>query len=54
MRLFETLREVDTFDYMTDDDIQEVENWINGYPREIHGFMNSGQLFAQELEKIGL
>ena len=42
------------FDYMTDDDIQEVENWINGYPREIHGFMNSGQLFAQELEKIGL
>lgn len=40
------------FDGMTDKEIQEVENWINEYPRGILGFKNSAELFRQELLKI--
>ena len=39
---------------MTDEDIQAVEDWINNYPRELLGFYNAGDLFRQEMAKIGL
>ena len=42
------------FDDMTDEDIQAVEDWINNYPRELLGFYNAGDLFRQEMAKIGL
>ena len=42
------------FDGMTDEEVQAVEDWINGYPRGILGYLNAGDLFKEELAKIGL
>ena len=41
-----------SFDNKTDEEIGEIENWINGYPRRIHGYRSAGELFAEELEKL--
>lgn len=40
------------FDDKTDEEIEEIENWINGYPRRIHGYRSAGELFTEELEKL--
>lgn len=40
------------FDDKTDEEIEEIENWINGYPRRIHGYRSAGELFAEELGKL--
>lgn len=40
------------FDARTDEDIQAVENWVNKYPRKIHGYRSAGQLFNEEIKKI--
>jgi IS30 family transposase len=40
------------FDDKTDEDIEKIENWINGYPRRIHGYRSAGELFAEEMEKL--
>ncbi len=40
------------FDGKTDEEIQEIEDWINGYPRRIHGYKTAGELFNEEVEKI--
>ena len=40
------------FDDKTDEEIGEIENWINGYPRRIHGCRSAGELFTEELEKL--
>ena len=40
------------FDDKTDEDIEKIENWINGYPRRIHGYRSAGELFTEELEKL--
>ena len=40
------------FDDKTDEDIKKIENWINGYPRRIHGYRSAGELFTEELEKL--
>lgn len=40
------------FDDMTDEDIQAIEDWINGYPRGILGYTVAGELFKAELAKI--
>lgn len=37
------------FDDKTD---EEIENWINGYLRRIHGYRSAGELFTEELEKL--
>ena len=37
------------FDDKTD---EEIENWINGYTRRIHGYRSAGELFTEELEKL--
>ena len=40
------------FDDKTDEEIEGIENWINGYPRRIHGYRSAGELFTEELEKL--
>lgn len=40
------------FDEKTDEEIEEIENWINKYPRKIHGYRSAGELFTEELEKL--
>lgn len=37
------------FDDKTD---EEIESWINGYPRRIHDYRSAGELFTEELEKL--
>ena len=40
------------FDNKTDKEIEEIEGWINGCPRRIHGYRSTGELFTEELEKL--
>lgn len=40
------------FDDKTDEEIGEIENWINKYPRKIHGYRSAGELFTEEVEKL--
>ena len=40
------------FDGRTEEEIQAVEEWINKYPRRIHGYKSAGQLFDEELKRI--
>jgi IS30 family transposase len=40
------------FDNKTDEEIAEIEEWINGYPRMIHGYRSAGELFKAEVEKL--
>ncbi|MDO4292143.1 MAG: IS30 family transposase [Eubacteriales bacterium] len=40
------------FDDKTDEEIAEIEEWINRYPRRIHGYRSAGELFAEEIEKL--
>lgn len=40
------------FDGKTEEEIQEVEDWINGYPRRIHGYRSAGELFEEEIRKL--
>ena len=36
----------------SEEQIQNVENWINSYPREIFGFATSAEKFAEQLKAI--
>lgn len=29
-----------------------IENWINGYPRKIHGYHSAGELFEEEVKQL--
>nr|WP_317380297.1 IS30 family transposase [uncultured Faecalimonas sp.] len=40
------------FDDKTIEEIQEVEDWINNYPREIFGWRTAAEMFRCELEKL--
>lgn len=40
------------FDDKTDDEIAEIEKWMNKYPRKIHGYRCAAELFSEELEKL--
>lgn len=40
------------FDDKTDEEIAEIESWINNYPRKIHGYHSAGELFDEEIEKL--
>jgi IS30 family transposase len=31
----------------TDDDVKEINDWINGYPRKIFGWATSAERFAE-------
>ena len=43
----------ENFDSKTDEEIQNIENWINNYPRRIHKYRTAGELFTEEVRKIG-
>jgi len=38
----------------TDADVKQIEDWVNHYPRGVLGFATSAELFAAELEKLGI
>lgn len=40
------------FDGKTEEEIQEVEDWINGYPRRIHGYRSAAEVFEEEIRKL--
>ncbi|CVI71536.1 MAG TPA: IS30 family transposase [Candidatus Anaerobutyricum stercoris] len=42
------------FDFMPRTEIQYVEDWINNYPRKLFGFRSAGELFQEELLKLGI
>lgn len=41
-----------SFDDKTEEEIQNIEDWINQYPRRILGYRSAGELFAEELAKL--
>ena len=40
------------FDAKTQKDITKVEEWMNAYPRRIHGYRTAGELFDEEIRKL--
>jgi len=40
-----------SFDGKTDKEIKEIEDWINNYPRRIHGYHTAAERFTEELGK---
>lgn len=40
------------FDNKTDEEIEEIENWINNYPRRILGYHSSKELFEREISLL--
>lgn len=41
------------FDDKTDEEIAAIEDWVNDYPRRIHGYHSARELFEEEIRKIG-
>lgn len=41
------------FDDKSEEEISEIEKWINNYPREIHGYHTAAEKFCEEIRKIG-
>lgn len=40
------------FDDMTDEEVLDMQVWINGYPRRIHGYRSATELFEKELVEL--
>ena len=40
------------FDDKTEKEVENIENWINGYPRKIHGYRTAGELFEEEVKQL--
>lgn len=40
-------------DVLSKNDVQKVEDWMNDYPRRIHGYHTAREKFEEELRKIG-
>lgn len=40
------------FDEKTDEEVQEIEDWVNNYPRRIHGYHSAAELFNEEIAKL--
>ena len=40
------------FDDRTEKEVESIENWINGYPRKIHGYHSAGELFEEEVKQL--
>lgn len=40
------------FDNKSEEEIQEIEDWINNYPRKIHGYHTAAELFREEIRKL--
>lgn len=41
------------FDGKTDEEIEAIEEWVNNYPRGIHGYHTAAELFEMEVGKVG-
>lgn len=41
------------FDGKTDEEIDHIEQWVNNYPRKIHGYHSAKEMFEEEIRKIG-
>ena len=39
-------------DYLTDREVEHIEEWINGYPRKLFGYRSADDLYQEELAKI--
>lgn len=39
-------------DGKTDEEIAEIEDWVNNYPRRIHGYHSAAELFNEEIAKL--
>ena len=37
---------------LTEEEVESIENWINGYPRKIHGYHSAGELFEEEVKQL--
>lgn len=42
------------FSKVTAEEIAATENWINNYPRKIHGYKSAATMFRQCLRELGL
>lgn len=42
------------FANVTQEEIAATENWINNYPRKIHGYKSAATMFRQCLRELGL
>lgn len=40
------------FDDRTEEEVESIEDWINGYPRKIHGYHSAGELFEEEVKQL--
>lgn len=40
------------FDLKTDEEIQVIEDWVNDYPRKIHGYHSARELFEEEVKRL--
>ncbi len=40
------------FDGKTENEIRNIERWINNYPRRIHGYQTAAELFEKEMEGL--
>ncbi len=40
------------FDDKTDEEIERIEEWVNNYPRKIHGYHSAREMFEEEVRKI--
>lgn len=40
------------FDGKTEEEVQSIEDWINNYPRRIHGYHTAAERFTEEVEKL--
>ena len=43
---------LEQFDDRTEEEVESIENWINGYPRKIHGYHSAGELFKEEVKQL--
>lgn len=41
-----------SFDDMPEKEIEKIENWINNYPRRIHGYHTAAERFDEEMAKL--
>ena len=41
------------FSKHSDEEVQQLENWVNDYPREVLAFATPAELFAQHLAALG-
>lgn len=40
------------FDSKTDEEVKDIESWINDYPRKIHDYHSAREVFEEELERL--